>query len=217
MNTGWIVNLQFGISLHKKDRHILELIQTFFRGVGTVASHGTGKVPYRVSSIKDLQVIIHHFDNFPVITHKWSDFQLFKAAFELVKTKKHLTLKGLVNIVSIETSMNLGLSHYLSRAFPKIIPTVRRLVENMKIIDPNWISGFVSGEGNFFISVINSKTKVGKQVVLIFSITQHSRDARLLRSLCDLWGCGAYYPRSNRDEGNFTVTKFSDIEQKIIP
>jgi hypothetical protein len=51
----------------------------------------------------------------------------------------------------------------------------------------------------------------------MFSITQHSRDARLLRSLCDLLGCGAYYPRSNRDEGNFTVTKFSDIEQKIIP
>ena len=47
MYTGWIVNLQFGISLHKKDRHI-ELIQIFFGGVGTVASHGTGKVQYRI-------------------------------------------------------------------------------------------------------------------------------------------------------------------------
>ena len=84
-----------------------------------------------------------------------------------------------------------------------------------KIIDPNWISGFVGGEGNYFINVINSKTKVGKQVVLMFSITQQSRDACLLRSFCDLLGCGAYYPRSNRDEGNFT--KFSDIEEKIIP
>lgn len=91
MNTGWIVNLQFGIYLHKKDRHI-ELIQTFFGDVRIVASYGTGKVPYRVSSIKDLNFIIHHFDNFPLITHKWSDFQLFKAAFELVKYKKHLML-----------------------------------------------------------------------------------------------------------------------------
>ena len=39
------------------------------------------KVQYRVSSIKELQVIIQHFDNFPLITQKWSDFQLFKSAF----------------------------------------------------------------------------------------------------------------------------------------
>jgi hypothetical protein len=32
-----------------------------------------------------------------------------------------------------------------------------------------------------------------------------------------LLSCGVYYPRSNREEGNFTVAKFSDIEQKIIP
>jgi len=49
----------------------------------------------------------------------------------------------------------------------------------------------------------------------MFSITQYSRDACLLRSFCDLLGCGGYYPRSNREEGNFT--KFSDIEEKIIP
>lgn len=217
MSTGWIVNLQFGISLHKKDRHLLELIKTFFGGVGTIASHGKTKVQYRVSSIKDLEVIIQHFDSFPLITQKWSDFQLFKLAFELVKHKKHLTLEGLVNIVSIKASINLGLSDSLSRAFPNITPSARPLVQSMKIIDLNWLSGFVSGEGNFFINVINSKTKVGKQVVLMFSISQHSRDASLLRSICVLLGCGVYYPRSNREEGNFTVAKFSDIEQKIIP
>lgn len=36
----------------------------------------------------------------------------------------------------------------------------------------------------------------------------------MLRSFCDLLGCGGYYPRSNRNEANFT--KFSDKE-KIIP
>jgi hypothetical protein len=143
MSTGWIVNLQFGISLHKKDRYLLELIQTFFGGVGTIASHGKTKVQYRVSSIKDLEVIIQHFDSFPLITQKWSDFQLFKSAFELVKHKKHLTLESLVNIVSIKASINLGLSDDLSRAFPKITPSERPLVQSMKIIDPNWLSGFV--------------------------------------------------------------------------
>ena len=90
MNISWTVSLQFGISLHKKDQYLLELIQIFFGGVGTIASHGKMKIQWRVSSIKDLQVIIQHFDSFPLITQKWSDFQLFKAAFELVKTKKNI-------------------------------------------------------------------------------------------------------------------------------
>jgi len=109
MNTGWIVNLQFGIKLHKKDRYLLELIQAFFMDIGSISSHGKDAVQFRVSSIKDLQVIVDHFNNFPLITQKWSDFQLFKAAFELVKCKRHLTLEGLIDIVSIKATMNLGL------------------------------------------------------------------------------------------------------------
>jgi len=217
MKTGWMVNLQFGISLHKKDRYLLELIQIFFGGVGIISSHGNTKVQYRVSSIKELQVIIQHFDSFPLITQKWSDFQLFKSAFELVKYKEHLTLEGLIKIVCIKASMNLGLPDYLSRAFPNIIPKDRPVAQIIKFIDPNWLAGFVSAEGNFFVNVIKSNIKVGKQVVLMFSISQHSRDASLLRAICDFLGCGDYYARTNRDEGNFTVAKFSDIELKIIP
>lgn len=79
------------------------------------------------------------------------------------------------------------------------------------------MSGFVSAEGNFFVNLINSKTKLGKQVILVFSISQHSRDAALLQLICELLDCGKHYPSSTRNEGNYTVTKFSDIEQKIIP
>ena len=217
MTTGWIVNLQFGISLHKKDLYLLESIQTFFQGIGTIYSHGETKVQYRVSSIKDLQVVIQHFYNFPLITQKWSDFQLFRSAFELIKCKQHLSLEGLIKIVSIKASINLGLPITLSQAFPEVIPSGRTIVPTIKIRDPNWLSGFVSAEGNFFINILNSKTKVGKQVVLIFSISQHSRDANLLRSIVDFLGCGGYYSSSTREEGNFSVAKFYHIEQKIIP
>jgi len=79
------------------------------------------------------------------------------------------------------------------------------------------LSGFVSAEGNFFVNLINSKTKIGKQVILVFSISQHSRDAALLQLICEFLDCGKYYPNSTRNEGNYTVTKFSDIEQIIIP
>jgi hypothetical protein len=63
-------------------------------------------------------VIVDHFKNFPLISQKWSDFQLFKAAFELVICKRHLTLEGLIDIVNIKAAMNLGLSEELEIAFP---------------------------------------------------------------------------------------------------
>jgi hypothetical protein len=52
----------------------------------------------------------------------------------------------------------------------------------------------------------------------MFSISQHSKDADLLRAICDYLGPrrGAYYPRTNRDEGNIVVTKFFDIDFKIL-
>jgi len=86
-----------------------------------------------------------------------------------------------------------------------------------KIINPYWLAGFVSAEGSFVINILNSKKKLGKQVVLMFTISQHSRDAYLLRSFFNLLDCGKYYASSTRNEGNFSVTKFFDLEHKIIP
>jgi hypothetical protein len=151
MKTGWIVYLQFGVVLHKKDRLLLESIKTFLGNVGNI-TEGNQKVQYRVSSIKDLEVIIEHFDNFPLITQKWADYQLFKSAFELVKCKKHLTQEGLEKIVSIKASFNWGLSDDLKPAFPHVTPEARPLLQNQEIKDPNWLAGFASAEGNFFIT-----------------------------------------------------------------
>ena len=135
----------------------------------------------------------------------------------MVKYKEHLTLDGLTCIVCIKASINSGLPGNLNRTFPDIKPSVRPVAPSIKRIDPNGLAGFVSAEGNFFINIIHSKNIVGKQVILMFSISQHSRDAGLLRAICNTLGCGEYYPRTNRDEGNFTVAKFSEIDLKIIP
>jgi hypothetical protein len=68
----------------------------------------------------------------------------------------------------------------------------------------------------FFVSTRESTVyKQGMQIRLRFQITQHSRDAALLRSLREVFGCGNYCADS--EHGNFAVTKFSDITEKIIP
>ena len=61
-----------------------------------------------VTSIADLQVIKNHFNNYPLHTQKFGDFELFKQALDLVKNKEHLTLEGFKKIISIRASINLG-------------------------------------------------------------------------------------------------------------
>jgi len=73
---GWTVEPSFKISLHHKDRKVLEEIRSYW-GVGTITSQGSKGVQFRVRSIKELSVVINHFDKYPLITKKRADFILW--------------------------------------------------------------------------------------------------------------------------------------------
>jgi hypothetical protein len=115
---------------------VLEKIQSFV-GVGKIYIKKDNSVYFLAQSVKDLEIIIKHFDNYPLISNKFADYQLFKQAFELVKNKQHLTKEGLSKIIAIKASMNLGLSDKLKAVFPKIFPVNRPLVIDQVISDPN--------------------------------------------------------------------------------
>ena len=77
-------------------------------------------VEYRILAIKDLDVIIKHFDSYPLISKKLADYLLFKEALELIKNKEHLTIEGFNKIISIRASMNKGLPEILKKDFSNI-------------------------------------------------------------------------------------------------
>jgi hypothetical protein len=86
---------------------------------------------YLVQSIKDLtNVIIPHFDKYPLITQKRVDFLLFKMVVELMNAKEHLTIQGLRKILGIRASINKGFSEELRTAFPDITPVQRPVTDN---------------------------------------------------------------------------------------
>jgi len=116
-------------------------------------------VQYRVASLQDLtNVRIPHFDKYPLITQKKADFELFKFVIDLMNCKEHLTIEGLHKILSIKASINLGLSDELKAAFPDIVAIKKPLVQDQKILDPYWLAGFVSGEGCFMVTLINTSS-----------------------------------------------------------
>ena len=45
------------------------------------------------------------------------------------------------------------------------------------------------------MKTIKRGTKTGFAVKLVFQVTQHSRDQKLLNSLITYWGCGMYKER----------------------
>jgi hypothetical protein len=122
-STGWIIQPNFQIILHQKDLALLELIRSSLGGVGNIYQNGKDTILYRVSSVKDLRVIIDHFDKYPLITQKLADYLLFKKAYELINRKEHLTIEGLHKIVAIKATMNNnGLSDDLKAAFSNTLP-----------------------------------------------------------------------------------------------
>jgi hypothetical protein len=217
---GYQVTAIFKISLHSKDYDLLCQIRNYF-GVGIIIKHGETTLQYLVRSIKDLDVIISHFDAYPLISQKWSDYKLFKEAVALIKNKEHITKEGFKKILSLKASINLGLSDELQLVFPNITPVARPLPvlsEKKKIQNFNYIAGLTSGDGCFFISIRNSSyTKSGKSVVLKFQIVQNSRDVELIQTLVSTLGCGRVELCLKQSAAYYVVTKYEDILKKFIP
>ena len=177
----------FVIKLHKKDKSLLELIKNTL-GVGHISSFNTEEaIQFRVESFKELQVIIDHFDKYPLITKKHCDYLIFINCFEIIKKREHLTEKGLLKILGLKSYLNLGLSDKLKEAFPNIIPENKPEYKFKGISDPFWIAGFSSGDGCFHILVSEQKSKITntvlRKVVLRFSIKWHIREEEVIKGM----------------------------------
>ncbi len=224
--TNWRINAIFAIALHIKDTKLLENIQSFL-GVGKLHKHGKNSVQYRVESINDLQIIIDHFDKYPLVSAKIADYILFKKAFYIIKLKEHLTKGGLLKLIAIKSSLNLGLNINLKRTFInwKESNVIRPEYIFKGIPDPNWMAGFSSGDGSFNIKISNSSTtKIGSRVRLRFAIGLNIREKELIKSLVTYFKLGNYkkddkisYVYYGNNSVNFQVTKYSDIQDIIIP
>ena len=113
--------------------------------------------------------------------------------------------------------MNLGLSEELKFHFINTVPVQRLIIKTINIPDFNWISGFVSGDGNFFVDLFKSSSnKIGYQVKLRLSITQHSRDKELLDLIALHLDAGIVNIHS-KNAFVFKITKLADLTNKIIP
>jgi hypothetical protein len=220
----WRVLPVFIIKLHKKDLSILEDIKNTLH-IGKIRKSGETCVQYVVESFKELKVIVNHFDNYPLVTAKVSDFLLFKQSLEMIKNGEHLTEEGFLKIVTLKSSLNWGISDKLTKAFPVVIP-VKRLEYKFKgIPDPFWIAGFTSGDGSFQIRLRKLNTNIGYRVSLLYSFHLHIRDLDVLKGLATYFSSNSKNLNSKEKKVGISgdksvqlqIAKFTDINEKIIP
>ena len=219
LKLGVSVRAIFQITLHKKDKILLERIKDFF-DVGRVAARSDDAVVYEASSIKDVEIILKHLETYPLITNKWSDLQLFKKVVELIINQEHLTRQGLTKIVNIKASMNLGtIPKSIVSLFPSINPIKRPVKEDFTIYHPYWVVGYVEGEGMFFINIYKRKdTILGEGVKLVFKITQNKRNQTLLESFTNVFTVGKVYQQSPTVKVlDYMITGSADIIKYVIP
>lgn len=108
-SSGWRVAPEFKITLHTRDEFVLEKLQAFF-GVGVINKY-MNTVNYKVRKFEDIcNIIIPHFSNFPLLTQKRADFELFKQGVLYLKDREFLSLSldDIKYLTSLKASIGRG-------------------------------------------------------------------------------------------------------------
>ena len=216
----WIIRTSFEINLHIKDVNILYQIKEYF-GVGNVylIAHKNIAV-YRVSNLQIInEVIIPHFKKYPLITQKSIDFNLWCKVIAMISNKQHLTKSGFLTILTYYASINRGMSKKVLNYYPEIKPVTRPKVELPLNLNPNWVSGFVAGDGGFSIIIRSSNSYILKQQVSCrFHIAQHIKDIELMNLFSKFFNCGTVYVRLNSSNRcDFVVQDINLLLSNILP
>ena len=86
------------------------------------------------------------------------------------------------------------------------------------MLDPNYITGFVDGEGSFSICLSPRNFKdVRWEVRPSFSITQNKDNRGILFKIRDYFKCGTIRPNRSENTYKYEVRSLDEIDKIIIP
>ena len=80
-------------------------LQQFFQAGKVVVNHGTRK-ELRIRKLNELVKVVELFEQYPLMTRKRKDFEIFREILRLMSMKEHLTSQGLTKIANLCWKMN---------------------------------------------------------------------------------------------------------------
>jgi hypothetical protein len=111
----WRIGLSFNVS--QRGPGVPDLLREVF-GVGTVRGRGDGVFYFEVTQPRALEErVFPFFDRFALRTSKAEDLRVFRAICALVRSGRHLSPHGLIEILTLRRPMNRGGKRRYSDAF----------------------------------------------------------------------------------------------------
>lgn len=169
VNKGSSCSFKFEIGLHKDDINMLYYIQKEL-GLGRVATFGNAAY-FTISTKDEIALLLNIFAQYPLKSNKALNYLNFKQAFELY-TNKGKILDVIEDIKILKNNMNSNRTDFEMSDYYLNHPIV---------ITPNWLLGFVEGEGSFFVLRRPSSNSYS----LVFGLTQSYTNLELMKAIRD--------------------------------
>src|SRR5947199_7669505 len=84
-------------------------------------------------------------------------------------------------------------------------------------LSPEWVVGFVDGEGCFYVGVNRQPSmKLGWQVLPEFRVVQHERDVIVLEQLREFFRCGQITV-NHGDRKELRIRGLRELSERVVP
>lgn len=224
---GWIVQFSYNIvaGANPPNYTMLLAINNYFNNKGIITYKKAGNCYIlKYSNLKDCLMVRDHFLKYPLLTSKLCYFKLWSQVLDIIVSKKHLTIEGLLEIVALKAQFNDGLSPKLIENFPSVIlgKTELDYQPNLIDLDLDWLAGFINADGSFSLGVQKAKEhSLAIRVSPKITITQNNTSLVVLNFIISSLGIGSVYRhdregRASRavifsiEDINTFISKFKD-------
>jgi hypothetical protein len=214
---------KFSITADLDSKHVLDRIQSYF-GCGNVAiNESKHTAEFVVSSLKDLKnIIIPHFQNYPVYCSKLHAFKLFDLIVSSLVNKEKKTIEGRRELLGMALSMNqstnrkedriLILCKCLSMDIKDLVLIPNNCLGMQIPLSSSFISGVIDGDGSFFVYFLSTG-----EIKLGFTIVTDLASKVMLQGIQTyLKGIGSIR-EGTKNELVYTVLGINQIVDVLIP
>lgn len=226
---------KFTITADLDSKFILESIHSYFNCGKITINTKKHTAEFEVVRLVELyNIIMPHFNKYPVFCAKYHAFKLFSLIVTALFNKENRSIQERRELLKLALLMNittnrkieridklftiLGVdekaSEFIAHRNTQITANILLLNSNSKnfIVSNNFISGFIDGDGSFFISFqINGEIKTG------FNVTNDLFSKPLLEIVKQKLGGIGSIREGTKKELVYTVTGLNQIVDLLIP
>lgn len=96
------------VGLDIREEPLLKRIKYFFGSIGNIYSYKSrGVVEFKIFKLVNINSILPHFKNYPLMGLKSYNFNIWKKIVELINNKEHFTKEGIQKIKVLKNKLNI--------------------------------------------------------------------------------------------------------------